>query len=96
MPVVNDGKTCILYLASFGGEGLEAHNKYRRIHDAPAMRLNDDMSQQATAYAGRLARMGKLKHSSSRERPGQGENLAMSCGYGGLSGQRATEMWWVF
>ena len=54
------------------------------------------MSQQATAYAGRLARMGKLKHSSSRERPGQGENLAMSCGYGGLSGQRATEMWWVF
>ena len=75
---------------------MEAHNKYRRIHDAPAMRLNDDMSQQATAYAGRLARMGKLKHSSSRERLGQGENLAMSCGYGGLSGQRATEMWWVF
>ena len=94
--VVNDGKTRILYLASFGDEGLKAHNKYRRIHNAPAMRLNYDMSQQATAYAVRLASMGKLQHSSSSERPGQGENLAMSCGSGGLSAQRAIEMWWVF
>lgn len=86
----------MVYLASFAGEGLKAHNKYRKIHNAPAMRLNDDMSQQATAYAGRLASMGKLQHSSSSERPGQGENLAMFCGSGGLSAQRAIEMWWVF
>lgn len=75
---------------------MKAHNKYRKIHDAPVMRLNNDMSQQATAYAMRLARMGKLQHSSSSERPGQGENLAMSCGSRGLSAQRAIEMWWVF
>ena len=51
------------------------------------------MNQQATAYAQRLARMGSLQHSSSSERPGQGENLAMACGSGGLSAQRAVEMW---
>ena len=57
------------------------------------MSLDSSMSQQATAYAQRLARMGKLQHSSSSQRPGQGENLAMACGSGGMSAQRAVEMW---
>jgi len=50
------------------------------------------MNQQAAAYAQRLARMGSLQHSSSSERPGQGENLAMSCGRD-LSAKAAVEMW---
>ena len=72
---------------------MAAHNKYRKIHDAPLMRLDSSMNQQARSYAQRLARMGSLQHSSSSERPGQGENLAMACGSGGLSAQRAVEMW---
>ena len=51
------------------------------------------MNQQAAAYAQRLARMGTLQHSSSSERPGQGENLAMACRSGGLSAKRAVDMW---
>ena len=81
------------YSGPYEEEGLAAHNKYRRIHDAPPMRLDSSMSQQAAAYAQRLARMGKLQHASSSERPGQGENLAMACGSGGLSAQRAVDMW---
>ena len=51
------------------------------------------MSQSAAAYAQRLARMDTLQHSSSSERPGQGENLAMACGSGGLSAKKAVDMW---
>lgn len=81
------------YKGSYEQEALEAHNNYRRIHDAPPMRLDSNMNQQAAAYAQRLARMGTLQHSTSSERPGQGENLAMACGSGGLSAKRAVDMW---
>ena len=57
------------------------------------MSLDAEMSREANAYARKLANMGTLKHSSSSERPGQGENLAMACGSGGLSAQKAVEMW---
>ena len=77
---------------SFDEDGLAVQNKYRRIHNAPDMSLDSGMSQQAAAYAQRLARRGSLQHSSSSERPGQGENLAMSCGRD-LSAQQAVEMW---
>ena len=81
------------YLGSYEEEGLAAHNRYREVHEAKPMRLDSSMTQQARAYAQRLARMGTLQHSSSSERPDQGENLAMACGSGGLSAQRAVEMW---
>lgn len=79
---------------SYEEEALQAHNNYRRIHDAPPMRLDFGMNQQAAAYAQHLARMGSLQHSSSSQRPGQGENIAMACGSGGLSAQRAVDMWY--
>ena len=82
-------------LGSFEQEALQAHNNYRSIHDAPPMTLDSSMSQSAAAYAQRLARMGTLQHSSSSEKPGQGENLAMACGSGGLSAKKAVDMWWV-
>ena len=81
------------YLGSFEKEGLAAHNKYRKIHAAKAMKLDSTMSQQAKAYAQRLAGIGRLQHSSKSERPGQGENLAMRCGPGEFSAQKAVEMW---
>ena len=80
-----------LILGSFAGEGLAAHNKYRKTHGAKPMKLDGTMTRQATAYAARLAGIGRLEHS---EIPGQGENLAMACGYGGgLSAKKAVEEW---
>ena len=81
------------YLGSFEKEGLAAHNKYRKIHAAKPMRLDSSLSQQAMRYAQRLAGIGRLQHSSRSERPGQGENLAMRCGSGEFSAQKAVEMW---
>ena len=79
----------INYLGTFEGEGLAAHNKYRKIHEAKLMKLNSDMTKQATKYAKVLADEGSLHHSDSKD----GENLASRCGPGGLSAQRAVEMW---
>jgi len=55
--------------------GLEKHNAFRMIHDAPDMTLNKQMCEEAKAYAEQLAQMGTLTHSSS----GDGENLSMGC-----------------
>ena len=89
----SDDKFKINYLGSFEGEGLAAHNKYRKIHNASDMRLDDSLTKQAMNYAERLASEGRLEHSSRTERPGQGENLARRCGSRGLSAQKAVDKW---
>ena len=43
------------YSSSFEGDGLAAHNKYRKIHKAPNMKLD----------AKELAKKGFLVHSNS-------------------------------
>lgn len=60
-------------------EALSLHNQFRRIHDAPPMKLNAEMSQLAASYAEKLAQISKLQHSSGEERNGDGENLAKGC-----------------
>ena len=75
-----------VFLEAFTGEeeiGLAKHNDYRKIHDAPPMKLNRQMCDQAKAYAERLATTGTLKHSDKSERQGQGENLSMGCSTSG-------------
>lgn len=72
---------------------MAAHNKYRKIHKANPMRLDRSLTIQASAYARELVNIRTLKHSPHNERPGQGENLAMACGSGGLSARRAVEIW---
>lgn len=56
--------------------GLEMHNKYRRIHNAPPMQLSPDLNDGAQRWADKLARESKLEHSGTTE---QGENLALQC-----------------
>lgn len=55
------------------------------------MTINSEMTREAEAYAAKLARMGSLKHSNSKD----GENLAMSCGRE-MTASAATEMWYVY
>ena len=64
--------------AAFSDEeeaGLRKHNEFRQVHEAPAMTLDNQMCEEAKAYAEQLAQMGTLTHSSS----GDGENLSMGC-----------------
>lgn len=60
------------------------------------MVLDRDLSNQAEAYAQKIANMGQLIHSPRAERGNTvGENLAYSCATNGipLTGESATKMW---
>nr|WP_298896328.1 CAP domain-containing protein [uncultured Altererythrobacter sp.] len=54
---------------------LAEHNAERRALGIPEMQLDDDLNDQAQAYAEEMARTGNFAHSSSSSRPNQGENL---------------------
>ena len=88
-----------LYTADsdFEQEALNTHNKYRKTHGVQPMTLDRDLSNQAKAYAQKIANMGQLTHSSQAERgKSVGENLAYSCATNGtpLTGESATKMWY--
>ena len=68
---------------SFAQNGLKAHNMFRKIHNAPAMTIDESMSKEAEEYAKKLASMGTLQHAQTD----YGENLAMKC-----SSQKEDEM----
>ena len=55
--------------------GLDKHNEFRGIHEAPPLALDRQMCDEAEVYAQQLARTGTLMHSSSND----GENLSMGC-----------------
>ena len=83
----------------FAQNALKAHNKFRKVHGAPEMKLDEQMSKSAEEYAKKIAQMGTLKHSSSDERSGNGENLAMKCSSreeDEMSAEEATKNWSVF
>ena len=65
----------------FSRDALEAHNTYRQIHNAPELKLNNDISKIAQKLAEKLALNEELKH-SKRDYHGKrlGENLAMFSG----------------
>ena len=63
------------------------------------MTLDRVLSNQAKAYAQKLAKMGQLVHSSRAERGHHvGENLAYECSTNGapLTGESITKMWYVY
>ena len=60
----------------YSKRGLEAHNMFRKIHDAPDMKINKKMSEEAEKYAKKLADSEKFEHSKDSK---DGENLAMKC-----------------
>ena len=62
---------------------MAKHNEFRQKHEAPPMKLNREMCDQAKAYAEKIAAMGALMHSQRGERDGQGENLSMGCSTSG-------------
>ena len=63
----------------FQREVLMAHNRLRKIHGTPEMRLNAKMNKEAQTYAEILARNGVKNIRHSTDRNDDGENLAYSC-----------------
>lgn len=59
---------------------LKAHNKYRKIDNASAMRINTNMSAEATDWAEQMASTGTFGHSEFNTRNRDGENIYYGCG----------------
>ena len=78
---------------SFEEASLRAHNVFRKIHNAPNMKLDSVMSAEAAKYAEVIAQKGSLKHSSTED----GENLSMGCTSGKkqMSAEEATKNWYI-
>jgi len=77
--------------------GLLKHNEFRAVHEAPPMKLDRQMCDEAKAYAEVIAQMGRLKHSTREERDEQGENLSMGCSTNGAQAmETAVENWQEF
>ena len=86
-------------LRKFNDIQIEAHNKYRQMHQAEDVVYDEGLAQGAQQWAEKLAKEDKFYHSESDERYGAGENLAM---YGSsdpndktlLTTACATDMWY--
>ena len=77
--------------SEFEQETLEAHNKYRAIHDVAPMKLNQEMNAMATKWAKHMSSLGRLEHAKSEERNGDGENIYYGCGMAVTGGGVTTE-----
>ncbi|KAI0873424.1 glycoside hydrolase family 128 protein [Hypoxylon argillaceum] len=84
-PMKLPGKASIAAVAEFGiaaalnsdqQKALNAHNDKRKAKGLNPLAWDNQLANNAEAYAKHLAQIGKLEHSSGDQRPNQGENLA--------------------
>ena len=64
------------FMDTFGKEALEAHNKFRAAHQAPALTWSSALARDAEAWAKKIAREGRLRHDDTSD----GENVFMVFG----------------
>ncbi|XP_065676814.1 uncharacterized protein LOC136072146 isoform X2 [Hydra vulgaris] len=83
-------------LNSFRSNGLHQHQTFRRVHQTPPLELNTILNNEAQNYSEVLANAPKLSYSDPRDRPGQGENIAVRCSDDGsiLSAKEAVIYWY--
>lgn len=84
-------------LKKFIRDAVHAHNKHRKVHDAPALKHNKQLSKIAQQWANNLASSGKFEHSNN-ELKGEklGENIANKWSSKGAeyTGQEVVDQWY--
>lgn len=81
---------------TFRKNGLYQHQQFRDIHRTTPVELNDKLNEGAQNYADKLAYADKLSYSDPKDRPGQGENIAVRCSDDGsmLTAKDAVSYWY--
>ena len=80
---------------TFDKNALNIHNLFRKIHGVPDLEMNERLSKDAQDYAEHLAKTASSAHSLRKDRPGQGENIAVGCTSAGseLRSKEAISQW---
>ena len=79
---------------AFINEAIAKHNVYRKIHGAPELKHNEELSRIAQGYAEKIVASGEFEHSKNQyENQPMGENLAMCFGKK-MTGEMMTTMWY--
>ena len=68
-----------LDMKTFANIGLTTHNRFRKIHAAQPLKLDQKLCLEALQYATKLTYLGYLKHRDTKELKDKSENLAMGC-----------------
>ena len=68
---------------------LEAHNRYRSLHQASDLNWSRLLEKDAQSWANQLAKEGRLRHDNTDD----GENLYAVFGKGNVSGDEVVDLW---
>ncbi|CAL1540827.1 unnamed protein product [Lymnaea stagnalis] len=79
-------------LITLRNETLAAHNKFRKLHGAPPLKLSPDLNTMAQKWADYLADKQVFEHSPESHRFGAGENLAGHSDI--ITGNELVDMWY--
>ena len=71
-------------MGRFRGQMLHAHNFKRLLHGVPPLTADQRLNQEAQMFALTLAQTGNITHSLLKDRPGEGENIALRCSLTGI------------
>lgn len=74
---------------TFGKEALDAHNNFRKAHQAPPLTWSSALARDAEAWAKQIAREGRLRHDDTK----YGENVFMVFGRE-IDGSDAVNSWY--
>lgn len=75
----------------FGKEALEAHNRYRSLHQAPPLKWSRSLEKDAEKWAKELGKDGRLRHEDTDD----GENLYSVSGKSDVTGGEIVDRWYA-
>lgn len=76
---------------NFSKEALEAHNRYRSLHQAPQLKWSRKLEKGAQSWANQLAKEGRLRHDDTDD----GENVYAVMGKGDVTGEEVVARWYA-
>ena len=78
----------------FVQDALDSHNKYRKKHGVPPLKINSDLCKISQQWAEKIASTENFEHSSCKwGSKNIGENIALCSGQQ-MTGQFMTDMWY--
>ena len=76
---------------NFSKDALEAHNRYRSLHQAPQLKWSRSLEKDAQSFANQLAREGRLRHDDTED----GENVYAVSGKDDVTGDEVVDRWYA-